>query len=102
VEAGNVLLHFPSLKRLRAFLEYLEDIDTGYYKAINSNKGLSHDIYLPLGGNTFVDMAFSLAEFEELRHMVRSFLQETAAPFPSLTTSLDAAFRACIKLISQD
>jgi hypothetical protein len=72
VEAGNVMMHFPSLNRLKVFLDYLESIDPYHYKALNSEKGLARDVYLPVG-ETSVNMAFSVDEFEELRQMVRRF-----------------------------
>jgi Rad3-related DNA helicase len=90
VEAGNLLVHFPSLKRLKAFLDYLEAIDPVSYKTINNSRGLSHDIYLPVG-DTSVNMAFSIGEFEELKQTVRRFLEkENALPPPA--TALNTVF----------
>jgi hypothetical protein len=88
VEVGNLLIHFPTLKRLKVFLDYLESIDPVHYKAINGSRGLSHDIYLPVG-DTSVNMAFSVGEFEELKQTVRCFLEEEnliPAPLPALHT----------------
>ncbi|MDR1866202.1 MAG: hypothetical protein LBR08_11610 [Bacteroidales bacterium] len=48
LEAGNILMHFPSTERLRRFLNYLESIDAPHYAAINRNKGLAKDVYLPV------------------------------------------------------
>jgi hypothetical protein len=73
VEAGNVLFHFPSPERLKKFLNYLESIDADYYSALNRSKGLAKDIYLPVGDMS-VNMAFSVAEFEELKQAVRDYL----------------------------
>jgi hypothetical protein len=81
VEAGNVLIHFPSLQRLKFFLDYLESIDPCHYKAINSGKGLARDVYLPVG-ETSVDMAFSVDEFEELRQMLRHFWDKETGSDP--------------------
>jgi hypothetical protein len=66
------MMHFPSLQRLKVFLDYIESIDPCHYKALNSGKGLARDVYLPIG-ETFVNMAFSVDEFEELRQMMRRF-----------------------------
>lgn len=73
VEAGNVLIHFPSPERLKKFLDYIESIDADYYAALNRSKGLARDIYLPVGDMS-VNMAFSVAEFEELKRAVRDYL----------------------------
>jgi hypothetical protein len=81
VEAGNVMMHFPTLVRLKGFSDYLESIDPHYYKAVNSSKGLTHDVYLPVG-DTSVSMAFSVDEFEALKQTVRRFLhKEKINPF---------------------
>ncbi|MDR1603118.1 MAG: hypothetical protein LBS42_11935 [Tannerella sp.] len=74
VEAGNVLIHFPSPERLRKFLDYLESIDADHYAALNRSRGLEKDIYLPAGDRLSVNMAFSVAEFEELKRAVRNYL----------------------------
>ncbi|MDR0757712.1 MAG: hypothetical protein LBF85_07695 [Tannerella sp.] len=73
VEAGNVLIHFPSVERLKKFLDYIESVDTGCYAALNRGKGLVKDIYLPVGDMS-VNMAFSVAEFEELKCVIRNYL----------------------------
>ncbi|MDR2121009.1 MAG: hypothetical protein LBP64_09100 [Tannerella sp.] len=72
VEAGNVLIHFPSPERLKKFLNYLESIDVDYYSALNRNKGLAKDIFLPVGDMS-VNMAFSVEEFEELKQAIRDY-----------------------------
>jgi hypothetical protein len=81
LEAGNILIHFTEIKHLKVFLDYLESIDTCHYKAANSGKGLAHDIYLPVG-NTSVNMAFSVDEFEELRQTVRRFWEKESGSPP--------------------
>ncbi|MDR1023908.1 MAG: hypothetical protein LBL94_11675 [Prevotellaceae bacterium] len=87
VEAGNVLMHFPTLKRLMGFLDYLESIDPHYYKAANSSKGLARDVYLPVG-DASVSMAFSVGEFEELKQTIRRFLdKENVNPFLRISLS---------------
>jgi hypothetical protein len=75
VEAGNVMVHFPTLERLTEFLAYLEAIDPYYYREANSSKGLAHDIYLPIG-DTSASMAFSVDEFEELKLAIRRFMDK--------------------------
>jgi hypothetical protein len=90
VEVGNLLIHFPSLKRLKVFWDYLETIDPARYKVINNSRGLSHDIYLPVG-DTSVNMAFSVDEFEELKQTVRRFLEEENA-FPPPAATLNTVF----------
>jgi hypothetical protein len=90
VAAGNLLIHFPSLNRLKAFLDYLEAIDPAGYKAINNSRGLPHDIYLPVG-DTSVNMGFSVDELEELKRTVRRFWEEESA-FPSFSTALNTVF----------
>jgi hypothetical protein len=90
VEAGNLLIHFSSLKRLAVFLDYLESIDPYHYKALNGNRGVSRDIYLPVG-DTSVNMAFSVDEFEELKQTLHHFLEEENA-FPLLATALNTVF----------
>ncbi|MDR1343071.1 MAG: hypothetical protein LBK18_07460 [Prevotellaceae bacterium] len=87
VEAGNVMMHFPTLKRLKGFSDYLESIDPHYYKAANSGKGLAHDVYLPVG-DASVSMAFSVGEFEELKQAIRRFLaEENVNPFLRINLS---------------
>jgi hypothetical protein len=73
LEAGNVLIHFPSPERLRKFLNYLESIDPAYYAAINRKKGLAKEIFLPVG-DLSVNMAFTVAEFEELKQTIGDYL----------------------------
>ncbi|MDR1454847.1 MAG: hypothetical protein LBJ01_04270 [Tannerella sp.] len=73
LEAGNVLVHFPSLERLGKFLNYLESIDPFHYASINRKKGLAKDIFLPVG-DLAVNMAFTVAEFEELKRTVSEYL----------------------------
>lgn len=73
LEAGNVLIHFPTPERLEKFLNYLDAIDPSHYAAINRKKGMAKDIFLPVG-DLSVNMAFSVAEFEELKQLVRDYL----------------------------
>ncbi|MDR2138035.1 MAG: hypothetical protein LBP50_00550 [Tannerella sp.] len=78
LEAGNVLIHFPSPERLRRFLNYLESIDPFHYAAVNRKKGLAKEIFLPVG-DTSVQMAFTVAEFEELKRTVSACLKAQEA-----------------------
>ncbi|OAV68208.1 hypothetical protein Barb4_02154 [Bacteroidales bacterium Barb4] len=73
LEAGNVLVHFPALENLRIYMDYLESVDVPYYAAINSKKGLEKVIILPVG-ETAVNMAFTVQEFEMLKDTVRDYL----------------------------
>jgi hypothetical protein len=75
LEAGNVLIHFPSWGQLRKYLNYLESIDVSYYVATNRKKGLAKDIFLPVDGG-MVNIAFSLDEFEEMKTVIHSYLLE--------------------------
>jgi hypothetical protein len=95
-----VLIHFPTLTSLKVFSDYLEEItDPCYYKAINSSRGLSRDIYLPIG-NVSVDMAFSVDEFDELKQTIRRFLEEENAFSPPVTT-LETVFINDIPLLKK-
>ncbi|MDR2385889.1 MAG: hypothetical protein LBD80_09590 [Tannerella sp.] len=82
LEAGNLLIHFPSVDRLKKFLDHLESIDVAYYAAINRKKGLEKDIFLPVDNST-VNMAFSVSEFNELKEMIQDYLtrKEYNIPF---------------------
>lgn len=75
LEAGNALIHFPTLQRLRQYLDYLETIDAPHYAALNRKKGLSKDVFLPVEGST-VNIAFSLDEFETMKNVIRNYLSE--------------------------
>jgi hypothetical protein len=68
-------MHFPTLARLKMFLNYLETLDVSYYAAINRSKGLAKDIFLPIG-DTSVNMAFSVAELEELKQVIHDYLEK--------------------------
>jgi hypothetical protein len=75
LEAGNALIHFPSLQRLRQYLDYLETIDAPHYAGLNRRKGLSKDVFLPVEGST-VNIAFSFEEFETMKNVIRNYLSE--------------------------
>jgi hypothetical protein len=75
LETGNVLIHFPTLQRLRQYLDYLETIDARHYAALNRDKGFSKDVFLPIEGST-VNIAFSLEEFEAVKNEIRNYLSE--------------------------
>ncbi|MDR1583771.1 MAG: hypothetical protein LBS55_11055 [Prevotellaceae bacterium] len=76
IEAGNVFIHFPSVVQLKFFSDYIESLNAHHYAAINRSKGLTKDIFLPIG-DTSVHMAFSMGEFEELKKVIRDFWAET-------------------------
>jgi hypothetical protein len=73
LEAGNVLIHFPTRERLRHYLNYLETVDAPYYASLNRKKSLTKDVFLPVDGST-VNIAFSLEEFETMKRVIRNYL----------------------------
>jgi hypothetical protein len=68
-----VFVHFADNNKLRVFLDYLEAIDEYHYAEINKAKGLQKDVFLPVADTT-VNMAFSIAEFHELKRIIHDFL----------------------------
>jgi hypothetical protein len=92
VETGNVLLHFSTPEKLKAYLDYLESIDVSYYETINGKKGLKKVIILPVVGDSSVNLAFTVQEFEAVKEMIRDYLtcktQNTFVMYTELPQSL--------------
>ena len=74
LEAGNVLINFPSIEYLKIYSDFLESIDVAYYAAINKNRTTSKAIVIPLGDKVSVNMGFTVSEFELLKRTIRDFL----------------------------
>ena len=92
LEAGNILIHFPSIQQLKIYSDYLESIDVAFYAAINKNRLTSKSIVIPLGDETSVNMAFTVSEFEILKRTIRDYL--------SGGTSLCESYVSCNELES--
>jgi len=75
VETGNAIIHFASPEKLKMYMDYLESIDVDYYSKINRMKGLSRQIFLQTT-NT-VTLAFTVAEFEQLKQIILDYLANT-------------------------
>lgn len=75
VEIGNTIIHFASPEKLNAYLDYLKSIDVDYYAGINRGKGLSKEIFLQVTNS--VNLAFTRAEFEQLKQTVLDYLAGT-------------------------
>ena len=80
LEAGNVLIHFPSIQQLKILLDYLESIDVAFYAAINKNRLTSKSIIIPLGDTACINMAFTVSEFETLKRTIRDYLSGGTSP----------------------
>jgi hypothetical protein len=72
IETGNTVLNFLNPEKLGQYLAYLDSIDATYYSAINRDKGFKKDIFLQVGD--FVNLVFTLSEFEELKQTIRNYL----------------------------
>jgi hypothetical protein len=77
IEAGNVLLHFTTQKKLSQYLDYLDTIDVVYFSAINRRKGLPKDIFLQ--HDNVVTLAFTVLEFENLKQTIREYFMGITA-----------------------
>ena len=79
LEAGNVLIHFPSIQQLKIYSDYLESIDVAYYAALNKNRLTSKAIIISLGDKACINMTFTVSEFEVLKRTVRDYLSGGAS-----------------------
>ena len=83
LEAGNVLIYFPSIHQLKIYSDYLESIDVAFYAAINKNRLTSKAIIIPLGDKECINMAFTVSEFEILKRTIRDYLSGGISPCES-------------------
>jgi hypothetical protein len=59
---------------LEQYLGTLDAVDTEYYAAVNSGKGLTKVIILPLSDSGAAHLGFTVEEFQELKEAIRSYL----------------------------
>jgi hypothetical protein len=74
LEVGNTQIHFADVNSLKAYLERLEAVDVAYFAAINRSKGLTKVIIIPLTEDGSVHLGFTEDEFEELKLLIRNYL----------------------------